>query len=141
MKYELMGKIVTVKAYLKRSKHWDSAIIGTSKITWNLTDMLPPRAGWVIGYGCVYDGISVWDGDCRCFENKGTHKIIKVALWPTTKPIITTTKYVEVGGVPQAPGWTIENKEDLSRTMWNEYHNVNGGAGFPRDEKGRFISY
>jgi hypothetical protein len=138
-KYVLMGQIVTVNAHLKRNKNR-----GGGWVRWEVVKPDYCRAGWVVGFGVVYDGKIKSDLDDLeagiygqpYFVHGKTHHVLHVTYWPTIKPIIVLPEDVTPGGQPEPPGlWTPGARESLSLTMKSIFRTH---GDMPRNKDGRF---
>ncbi len=140
-KYELMGKYVEVKTYLKPVKKFCAR-------NHEPVMLEKPRIGMVVGYRTVYDG-KIHPGSQQSgysfdfdysppyFVVEGSIQVLLVCFWPRYKPVLVKpedAKYIYPNQDvtyylhPTIHEWTEKDKAALREEM----------AVTPRDEKGRW---
>ena len=109
------------------------------KTEW-IINKIEQRAGWIVGFGTIYNGNTILDLDSSYYFNKTkTLKIIKISFTPNSKPVnVPYDGIVAYGGIPDFREYEWhwhdneiinQYKKDLSDEM----------KDWPRNEKGRWI--
>jgi len=130
----LMGQVVTVRQQLCARRQ------GIQK-RW-LSEKVPERAGWVVGFTIRMDGQIEQGGDFYkppYFRETKRTPCLLVAYWPTVKPVPVPLDGYELGGTPTPPdfgGWRGINEEALQRYKRELRDDM---IRWPRDKKGRWL--
>ncbi len=143
-KYELMGKYVQVKAYLKPVKKFSAR-------NHEPVVLEKPRMGMVVGYRTIYDGKihpgsqrhsyfdTDGDYDPPWFEVEGRIQVLLVCFWPRYKPVLVKPEDVMIPMAVMEK--VIDNlhpticpmPDSVKDYLREEMKNV------PRDKRGRWI--
>lgn len=135
----LMGKIVTVHSIYKRVRENE-----TNKRYWKEERLEASRAGWVVGFASLQNGVyhsggsygGGWeepeDYESAYLEVESTTKALKVVWWPNRKPVfVPMDSRLEMGGIP-----------DCREYLWDERAKAwmrEDSKKWPRDKNGRWI--
>lgn len=130
--YNLMGKIITVRTILHPRRVVELVPGGKHERVVNQESLASPRAGWVVGFGCLKEGkikggrvYGESDYESPYLEVTKVIPCIYVKFWPTRQQVAVPRDGWTLGGTPV----DIEHK-------WTE--GWKSKFKLAKDSKGRF---